>query len=227
MLGRPAGPIPAGGTPFGCQKKSRPLARDLHNRSAAPRCHSLGYYHNQLHYSARHPAPGGTAARRVLENMNRDVDTTSTMDLGPTRRHPLEAEAPSTDTSLAPRMRYRSRPVTVAVDPVSLVISECISITSAFQKHARSPHSSVSAILGGNPHPVQLGSPSAVSRGASKSYAGDPSGDGSQDIGLANRWGLRGKRGKSIQDNPLMAAFGTLRQELAAVRGILKALGTL
>jgi brefeldin A-resistance guanine nucleotide exchange factor 1 len=121
--------------------------------------------------------------------------------------------------ALPVRMQYRSRPISVAVDPVSLVISECISITSAIQKHARSPHSSVSAILGGSPNPVQLGPPSPTPRGRSKSPAASISGDGSHD-GLTNRWGLRGQRGKSMQDNPMIAGFGKLRHELAGIKGM-------
>lgn len=120
---------------------------------------------------------------------------------------------------IAPRMQYRSRPVSVAVDPVSLVMSECISITSAIQKHARSPHSSVSAILGGSPNPIHLGPPSPSPRGASKTPGTGLGIDGAQDVASANRWGLRGKKGRSIQDNPLMAGFGKLRHELASVRG--------
>ncbi|KAF5661854.1 GEA2-GDP GTP exchange factor [Fusarium heterosporum] len=121
--------------------------------------------------------------------------------------------------ALSARMQYRSRPISVAVDPVSLVISECISITSAIQKHARSPHSSVSAILGGSPNPVQLGPPSPSPRGRSKSPAASIGGDGSHD-GLTNRWGLRGQKGKSMQDNPMIAGFGKLRHELAGVKDI-------
>ncbi|KAF5990130.1 hypothetical protein FBULB1_242 [Fusarium bulbicola] len=121
--------------------------------------------------------------------------------------------------ALPVRMQYRSRPVSVAVDPVSLVISECISITSAIQKYARSPHSSVSAILGGSPNPVQLGPPSPSPRGRSKSPAASISGDASHE-GLTNRWGLRGQRGKSMQDNPLIAGFGKLRHELAGVKDV-------
>jgi golgi-specific brefeldin A-resistance guanine nucleotide exchange factor 1 len=152
--------------------------------------------------------------------MNRDAHTTSAMDLQPvtglSNNEPGHLPA---DLSLAPRMRYRSRPVSVAVDSVSLVISECISITSAFQKHARSPHSAVSAILGGSPNPVHLGPPGPALRGGIKSPAADSAGDVLPDVGLANRWGLRGKRGKSIQDNPLMAGFGKLRHELAGIKG--------
>jgi brefeldin A-resistance guanine nucleotide exchange factor 1 len=116
-------------------------------------------------------------------------------------------------------MQYRSRPVSIAVDPVSLVISECISITSAIQKYARSPHSSVSAILGGSPNLIQLVPPTAGARRARKT-APDNAGDGAGDL-AANRWGLRGKKGKSMQDNPLISGFGRLRQELAGVKGTL------
>ncbi|KAL2135878.1 hypothetical protein VTI74DRAFT_6477 [Chaetomium olivicolor] len=115
-------------------------------------------------------------------------------------------------------MQYRSRPVSVAVDPVSLVISECITITSAIQKHARSPHSSVSAILGGSPNLIQLVPPGPGARRDRKS-ASDVQTDVSGDL-AANRWGLRGKKGKSMQDNPLISGFGRLRQELAGVKDI-------
>ena len=47
-------------------------------------------------------------------------------------------------------------------------------------------------------------------------------GDGFDDGGLANRWGLRGKKGKSMQDNPLMAGFGRLRRELTGCKGTSK-----
>jgi len=120
--------------------------------------------------------------------------------------------------ALSSRMQYRSRPVSVAVDPVSLVISECIAITSAIQKHARSPHSSVSAILGGAPNPVQLGPPNRARKGGPPSASA--AGDG--DSATANRWGLRGKKGKSMADHPLISAFGRLRQDLTGVRGTCK-----
>lgn len=122
----------------------------------------------------------------------------------------------------APRMQYRSRPVSVAVDPISLVISECISITSAIHKHARSPHSSVSAILGGSPNPVHLGPPSPRLGARSKSPAGSvgASRDGTSESGVTNRWGLRGQKGKSVLDNPLIAGFGKLRLDLAGTKGM-------
>src|SRR4051812_22200572 len=91
----------------------------------------------------------------------------------------------------------------VAVDPVALITTECITVTSAMRKHARWAHSSVSSILGGssspmNPNP-QNSRPSTPRDdiGSRKGQKGsrNSSGfvDGSDDGGLANRWGLRGK----------------------------------
>ncbi|KXX77119.1 ARF guanine-nucleotide exchange factor 2 [Madurella mycetomatis] len=149
--------------------------------------------------------------------MTRDAQLATPMD-------PAVASVPGTPLprrSPVPssRMQYRSRPVSVAVDPVSLVISECIAITSALQKHARSPHSSVSAILGGSPNLIQLVPPSPGARRDRKPLAADPLADNSSDL-ATNRWGLRGKKGKSMQDNPLISGFGRLRQELAGVKDI-------
>jgi len=134
---------------------------------------------------------------------------------------PQRASGPS----IAPRMQYRSHPVSVAVDPVSLVISECISITSEIRKRAPSPHSSVSAILGGSPNPIYLGPPGSSSKGGSGGADGDSasapaSPSPARGSGLTNRWGLRGQKGKSMQDNPLMANFGRLRHELSGVKDI-------
>jgi len=134
------------------------------------------------------------------------------------------AVTPRRSAFLSSRMQYRSRPVSVAVDPVSLVISECIAITSAIQKYARSPHSSVSAILGGSPNLIQLVPPTAGARRPRKP-ASDGTTDSAGDL-AANRWGLRGKKGKSMQDNPLISGFGRLRQELAGVKGAAYFLGT-
>lgn len=137
----------------------------------------------------------------------------SPMPSRPTTPQPRRAQ------HYSPRMQYRSRPVSVAVDPISLVIAECIAITSAIQKHARSPHSSVAAILGGGPSPVQLGPANSVSlgKGRSKTAAANITGEGTADL---VRWGLRGKKGKSMQDNPLISGFGRLRHELTGIKGV-------
>lgn len=132
------------------------------------------------------------------------------------------------ETSMAPSK------ISVAVDPVALITTECITVTSAMRKHARWAHSSVSAILGGTSTPMnpslQNSRPATprdeVARAGAKGLRGpgravsagfiDPGEDG----GLANRWGLRGKKGKSMQDNPLMAGFGRLRRELTGCKGL-------
>jgi golgi-specific brefeldin A-resistance guanine nucleotide exchange factor 1 len=123
------------------------------------------------------------------------------------------------DLSVSSRMQYRSRPVSVAVDPVSLVISESIAITSAIQKSSRSSNSFVSAILGGSPNIIQLVPPEGpAARRQPRTPTTDVQADGAADA-AANRWGLRGKKGKSMQDNPLISGFGRLRHKLAGVKG--------
>lgn len=118
--------------------------------------------------------------------------------------------------------------ISVAVDPVALITTECINVTSAMRKHARWAHSSVSTILGGGSSAQSLGfqnsRPSTPHqepgvRKTSRNTAGNGSVNGNDDGGLTNRWGLRGKKGKSLQDNPLMAGFGRLRQELVTCKG--------
>ena len=118
---------------------------------------------------------------------------------------------------LTPRMHYGGPPVTAVVDPVFLVISECIAITSALQKHARSLHSSVAAILGGSgPRPIELRPLSRAPNGPDRRPAGVRN---LQNNALSSRWGLRGQKGKSLQDNPLMSSFGKLRHGLSASKG--------
>ncbi|KAI9842991.1 MAG: GDP/GTP exchange factor for ARF [Thelocarpon superellum] len=125
----------------------------------------------------------------------------------------------------------RSTAISVAVDPVALITTECIAVTSAMRKHARWAHSSVSAILGGggpapsgtvfdyprspSPRDGVAGWRSPRSRGPA---AGKKAAEA--DSAVAIRWGLRGKKGKSMQDNPLISAFAHLRSDLAGCRDI-------
>ena len=114
--------------------------------------------------------------------------------------------------------------IAIAVDPVALITTECIAVTSAMRKNARWAQSSVSAILGGSNsgdnHRNYLDSPlvstqrpaSRDKQSARHSWSSDSAFNG--DGGPATRWGLRGKKGKSLQDNPLMSAFSRLRSEL-------------
>ena len=119
--------------------------------------------------------------------------------------------------------------ISIAVDPVALITTECITVTSAMRKHARWAHSSVSAILGGGP---AMSTGSDISRlprqnhkslGTMETQLGQaermPNGAGGEDDSLASRWGLRGKRGKSMQDNPLLSAFARLRNDLRGCLG--------
>lgn len=110
-----------------------------------------------------------------------------------------------------------SAPLPIAIDPVALVTTECITVTSSMRKHARWAHSSVSAILGGN------GGSRVYERDTSAPPSPRKSGQssrGDEDHILANRWGLRGKKGKSMQDNPLISAFTRLRSDLKGCKDI-------
>ena len=104
------------------------------------------------------------------------------------------------------------RPITVAVNPVALVVTECITVTSAMRKHARWAHSSVAAILGSSSNKTP-----AVQR-RDRTGQGIISA-GEQEEAVPSRWGLRGKKGKSLQDNPLMSAFARLRSDLKGCKG--------
>lgn len=112
--------------------------------------------------------------------------------------------------------------VAIAVDPVALVTTECITVTSAMRKHARWAHSSVSAIMGGTAS-VAPGREIRPSRQStffqslnSRTQRTAETSNRAYEDGnsLASRWGLRGKKGKSMQDNPLMSAFARLRNDM-------------
>ena len=160
----------------------------------------------------------------------------------PPRRHDQKTEPPGDNPS--PTLRSRDSigsddtkhghhgwgtEISIAVDPVALITTECITVTSAMRKHARWAHSSVSAILGGGSS-ISNGSnvswlPRASDRSsaASRPQAGrGPNGTTQEDDNLASRWGLRGKKGKSMQDNPLLSAFARLRNDLRGCTGIFR-----
>ncbi|RMD42675.1 hypothetical protein DV735_g2423, partial [Chaetothyriales sp. CBS 134920] len=121
----------------------------------------------------------------------------------------------------------------LSIDPVALVTTDCITITSAMRKHARWAQSSISAILGGGVSRAYddevLRSASSRSRASPKALgitdplarAATPTARSSdEDSSLASRWGLRGKKGKSMADNPLLSAFARLRRDLAGCRDV-------
>ncbi|KIV93676.1 hypothetical protein PV10_04871 [Exophiala mesophila] len=121
---------------------------------------------------------------------------------------------------------------TIAIDPIALITTECITITSAMRKHARWAQSSVSAILGGGASRLQTrdlqrpdsqsrrGSKMAVISDPSKATLNIPHAMDDDNASLASRWGLRGKKGKSLQDNPLLSAFARLRRDLAGCKDV-------
>lgn len=138
-------------------------------------------------------------------------------------------------TTSQPQRQYQllsraavTNPISIAIDPVALITTECITVTSAMRKHTRWAQSSVSAILGGSTS-ISNGRESAPSLGR-KDQLSTASQlprrtttvahglEGVNDT-LASRWGLRGKKGKSMQDNPLMSAFARLRHDLRECRG--------
>lgn len=117
--------------------------------------------------------------------------------------------------------------ISIAIDPVALITTECITVTSAMRKHSRWAQSSVSSILGGAP--ISNGREVIRASRTSDRNLGPPplpnntartlnglSGEGDT---LAGRWGFRGKRGKSMQDSPLMSAFTRLRHDLRGCKG--------
>lgn len=120
--------------------------------------------------------------------------------------------------------RVPANNVTVAIDPVALVVTECITVTSAMRKHARWAHSSISSILGSSNSYRTPPSP------ATKDGTGSTNHDRNRasskidliedDGSLTSRWGLRGKKGQSMQDNPLMSAFAKLRSDLKHCKDI-------
>ena len=116
-------------------------------------------------------------------------------------------------TELLPVGLTRQAAITIAVDPVALVVTECITVTSAMRKHARWAHSSVAAILGGGSN----WAPSIDAAGRRPGQNNESEKD--DDSSLGGRWGLRGKKGKSLQDNPLMSAFTRLRSDLKGCKG--------
>lgn len=119
--------------------------------------------------------------------------------------------------------------ISITINPVALITTECIAITSAMRKHSRWAQSSVSTILGGGGRRLQNGDASRTlpsSRvggqytGSSTARTGSVTVNGGGTPTLANRWGLRGQKGKSMQDNPLLSAFGQLRSDLSSCKDI-------
>lgn len=153
--------------------------------------------------------------------------STPPVSVPPSTIRPPQLSTPGNDLSMPPDFG-KAPTVSIAIDPVALINTECITVTSAMRKHTRWAHSSVSAILGGggtSSRRPELSRPSTprdvrtVQQTKSSQIAGSYSSISGDDESLANRWGLRGKKGKSVQDNPLMSAFARLRHDLKGCPG--------
>jgi golgi-specific brefeldin A-resistance guanine nucleotide exchange factor 1 len=150
----------------------------------------------------------------------------------------METVSPVTmEAFVFPRPNSTMRPI-IAIDPVALITTECITITSAMRKNARWAHSSISTILGGGASKEKerdilrsasqrarqggrLSIPDPTSRSATPNTRESAGGtEDDEDTSMASRWGLRGKKGKSMADNPLLSAFARLRRDLAGCRDI-------
>ena len=92
----------------------------------------------------------------------------------------------------------RASAVTVAVDPVALVVTECITVTSAMRKHARWAHSSVSAILGGStPKPSPTRRVGKVGNAAMLE----------EEDAVSSRWGLKKCLGEPRRPSYYLVGF--------------------
>jgi brefeldin A-resistance guanine nucleotide exchange factor 1 len=120
--------------------------------------------------------------------------------------------------------------LTITIEPVALITTECITITSAMRKHSRWAQSSVSAILGGSTGKQQEvefynqssrnNDPSSRQRGPKIADPTKAELNGTGEQSLASRLGLRNKKGKEVKENPLLSAFARLRRDLAGCNDI-------
>lgn len=109
--------------------------------------------------------------------------------------------------------------IPVAIDPVALVVTECVTVTSAMRKHTRWAQSSISSILGASSSPQPASAdPSEIK--LDRNRASGKIDLIENDGGLTSRWGLRAKKGQSMQDNPLMSNFARLRADLKHCKDI-------
>ena len=114
--------------------------------------------------------------------------------------------------------------VSIALNPVALINTECVTVTSAMRKDVRLARSSVAAILGGGgpyrpglrsiySNQERIGGIHANGTGRDALHVGN---DGNN---FASYWGRKGKEGKTLQDNPLLSAFARLRTDLRGCTG--------
>ena len=115
--------------------------------------------------------------------------------------------------------------VSISIDPVALISTECITITSAMRKDVRLARSSVSTILGGG-GPYRAGLRSDYIKEKEKGEGIRTNGTACNDLYIGNNdndstsyWGRKGKKATALQDNPLQSAFARLRSDLRGCTG--------
>lgn len=163
----------------------------------------------------------------ITQTVGRDDPTWSAPTAGKSEVMDVTSESQKQD-QLSPLPSDSAKPISIAIDPVALITTECITVTSAMRKHTRWAQSSVSAILGGGTSFAKERESNAPFREEEKLPSTSPTiqrtrlaSDNSEGLDgyLASRWGLRGKKGKSMQDNPLISAFARLRHDLRGCQG--------
>ncbi|KAJ5773671.1 Sec7-domain-containing protein [Penicillium paradoxum] len=105
----------------------------------------------------------------------------------------------------------RSSTTTFGVDKVALVVTECITITSAMRKHTRWTHSSGSRILGDS-------YPKAPSTRRVERV--DNAGILNQEDMVSSRWAMRGNQEEVLEKDSLLVAFSSLRSNLKNCKNI-------
>lgn len=174
-----------------------------------------------MQYGSGQPAFTGGIVEQRSQSTSGPASTSARIRTDVDQRNGLHPEA------TLPAMP-RERSISVAVDAVALITTECITVTSAMRKHARWAHSSVSAILGGSPSPSKSRETIRHFRNKEEpeviiEMSTMGMGSAQSDFLFGSRWGLRGKKGKSLQDDPLIAAFARLRNDLRRCTGMLEA----
>lgn len=96
--------------------------------------------------------------------------------------------------------------IDMAVDPVALIVTECVTVTAAMRRHSRWANSSMAAILGAPRNTDGL----APLQKRQKERL-------SEDAQL--RWGSRAKKAKSPHEEPLLNNFAHLRSQLKNCKG--------
>lgn len=162
-----------------------------------------------------------------------DMDKPITATTASTRTNDLlqiPADA-STRLSVTGHSHLKQNAVSLQREPVAFIITECIEITTAMRKHPRWAQSPAAVILGGKVSTTTLDVPEVTvqRRGSSrsgtpridpvggKSRIGSQAGEATTSAGL---FGLRTKKGKPVQDNPLLSSFAKLRRDLASCKNI-------